>query len=99
MNSLLGIFIALLLSFIVTGIAIIKNDGYFIARNPFFGPEETNQEQQAGFKLAYSLIGFSTISLFILLLFNVHNIFLKVVCLTFFTVFILWHYFKNIKEE
>lgn len=99
MNILLGIFIALLLSFIVAGIAIIKNDGYFIARNPIFGPEKTNQEQQVGFKLAYALIGFSTILLFILLLINVHNLFLKVVCLTFLTVFILWHYFKNIKEK
>lgn len=99
MNSSLGIFIALLLSFIVTGIAIIKNDGYFIARNPFFGPEKKSQEQQIGFKLAYGLIGFSTILLFILLLINVHNLFLKIACLILLITFSCWNYFKNVKEK
>lgn len=99
MNSLLGIFIALLLSFIVVGIAIIKNDGYFIARNPFFGPEKTNKEQQVGFKLAYGLIGFSTILLFILLVINVHNLFLKIASLILLIAFTRWNCFKNLNEK
>ncbi|MCD5003652.1 hypothetical protein IV487_14400 [Enterococcus saccharolyticus] len=59
MSKAIGILIGLLLSFIVIGIVIIKNDGYFIARNPFFGLEKTEKEQKIGYFMAYRMIWIS----------------------------------------
>lgn len=76
MSKVIGILIGLLLSFIVIGIVIIKNDGYFIARNPFFGPEKTEKEQKIGYFMACRMIWISSILLVLILLILVKDYFL-----------------------
>lgn len=98
MSDLIGVLIGLLFCFIVFGIVIIKNDGYFIARNPFFGLEKTKREQKVGIFIAYRMIWFSICLLLLIFLLIIESIIIKliIVCVSIFCLFASYkHYIKN----
>lgn len=91
-----GVLIGLLLTGLILGVLIIKSDGYFIARNPFFGPEKTKKEQEVGFYLAPRLIWFCLTGLVIIAFLLWANFFVRVALLIFFLSFSLYaiHHLK-----
>ncbi|MCD5003692.1 hypothetical protein IV487_14600 [Enterococcus saccharolyticus] len=96
MSNSIGILIGLLLGFIILGITIIKNEGYYIARNPFWGLEKTEKEQKNGLRVAYKMIWFSSSFLFLIFLFIITNVVLKLLSLLALTILLIvvFKYYK-----